>query len=124
MIVLDPRGAARAAVAASPTRPASAILLDQPDVRLVVFRIAPGQEVPPHRNASTVLLTVLEGEGVLSGADGEERVCRAGDAVAYAPNETHGMRATGRELLLLAVITPRPGEREAPAALDRASADR
>jgi hypothetical protein len=32
--------------------------------------------------------------------------------VAYAPGELHGMRATeGAELLLMATITPRPGER-------------
>jgi len=107
---LDPRTAARDAVSASPSRPATAILLDTPDARLVVFRIAPGQSVAPHRNASTVMLTVLDGEGILSGGDGE-RHCAAGDVVVYEPSETHGMRATHSELLLLATITPRPGER-------------
>jgi quercetin dioxygenase-like cupin family protein len=121
MIILAPRDAARTAVASSATKPATAVLLDQPDARLVVFRLAPGQQVPPHRNVSTVLLIVLEGEGVLSGADGEERVCGAGDTVAYAPNETHGMRAAGSELLLLAVITPRPGERQPLAAREGAT---
>jgi len=109
---LDPRAAARAAVATSSARPATAILLDTPDVRLVVFRIAPGQAVAPHRNASTVMLTVLEGEGLLSGGDGE-RQCTAGDVVVYEPSEMHGMRATDSALLLLATITPRPGERHA-----------
>ena len=128
MQALDPRGAARAAVAPSPSRPATATIHDSADARLVVFRLAPGQAVPPHRNASTVMLTVLEGEGVLSGGDGE-RACRAGEVVLYEPNEQHGMRATGGgELLLLAVITPRPGERHAPAspaaALGRADASR
>jgi quercetin dioxygenase-like cupin family protein len=110
MTTLDPRGAARAARAANDRRPATAIVHDTADARLVVFRLAPGQEVPPHSSASTVLLTVLEGAGVLSGAD-EERTCRTGDVVAYAPGELHGMRATEGELLLLATITPRPGER-------------
>jgi quercetin dioxygenase-like cupin family protein len=114
MIVLDPGAAAATAVAASPTRPATALLLDSPDARLVVFRLAPGQAVPPHRNASTVVLTVLGGEAVLSGAAGEEHVCRAGETVVYAPRETHGMRATDGELRLLAVIAPRPGERQPP----------
>jgi quercetin dioxygenase-like cupin family protein len=70
--------------------------------------------VPPHRNASTVMLTVLEGAGTLSGeADGApcERACAAGDLVLYEPNELHGMRAGDGELLLLATITPRPGGR-------------
>ena len=109
-----PREAARQAVAAHADRPATAILHDTPDARLVVFRLAPGQAVPPHRSASSVLLTVLEGTGVLSGEDGGvacERDCAAGDVVAYAPHELHGMRAGDGELLLLATITPRPGER-------------
>lgn len=111
---LDPRTAARDAVAAHPDRPATAVIHDAPDARLVVFRLAPGQAVPPHRSASTVLLTVLEGSGMLSGEGGggpSERVCAAGDTIAYEPNELHGMRADGRELLLLATITPSPGGR-------------
>jgi quercetin dioxygenase-like cupin family protein len=107
---LDPRAVARAAVSASPTRPATAVLHDTDDLRLVVFRIAPGQAVAVHTSPSTVMLTVLEGRGVLSGGDGE-RDCGAGDVVAYAPGERHGMRAGDVELLLLATITPRPGTR-------------
>ena len=113
MIALDPIAAARAAVGPA-GRPATAVVHDAPDVRLVVFRLAPGQAVPPHRNASSVLLTVLAGSGVLEGeADGVgvPRDCVAGDVVAYAPNELHAMRATSDELLLLAAITPRPGTR-------------
>ena len=110
MKTLDPRAAARAARAASDVRPATAIVHDVPDARLVVFRLAPGQAVAPHTSTSTVLLTVLAGSGTLSGAD-EERRCVAGDVVAYAPGELHGMRAHDEELLLLATITPRPGER-------------
>jgi quercetin dioxygenase-like cupin family protein len=114
MIALDPRGAARTAVAANPARPAMAILHDSPDARLVVFRLAPGQAVAPHRSASTVQLEVLEGTGVLSGErDGTsaDRACVAGDVVVYTPNELHGMRAGDGELLLLATITPRPDAR-------------
>jgi quercetin dioxygenase-like cupin family protein len=114
MIALDPRAAARAAVAPNPARPATATIHDSPDARLVVFRLAPGQAVAPHRNASTVQLEVLDGAGVLSGeSDGAptDRDCVAGDVVVYAPNELHAMRAGDRELLLLATITPRPGTR-------------
>jgi quercetin dioxygenase-like cupin family protein len=108
--VLDLRQAATEAVATSPTRPATAIVHDSPDARLVVFRIAPGQSVAPHRNASTVMLTAISGRGLTSG-DGEERQIAAGDVVTYEPNELHGMRAVDEELVLLATITPRPGTR-------------
>ena len=106
--------AARAAVAANPDRPATAILYDSNDARLVVFRLAPGQFVPPHRSTSTVSLLVLSGTGQLSGEDGGEPITRdvkAGDIVIYDPKELHGMIALDEELLLLATITPRPGAR-------------
>ncbi len=116
MITYDPRDTARQADAAAPGRPAMAMVADTTDVRLLVFRLEPGQAVPPHRNVSTVILTVLEGRGVLSGEDNGssmDRPCTAGDVVLYAPNELLGMRAEDSELLLLATITPRPGERQA-----------
>jgi len=110
MMQLDPLQAATTAVSASSARPATAVLFDSADARLVVFRIQPGQRVAPHHNPSTVTLTVLRGEGFISGRDGE-RLCRAGELVVFEPGETHGMRAEDAELMLLATITPRPGER-------------
>ena len=111
---LVPLDAARAAVAAHADRPATAILHDSPDLRLVVFRLAPGQAVPAHRSTSTVMLTVLSGRGSFAGegVDGpQERVCQPGDVVTYAPNELHDLRATDSEFVVLATITPRPGSR-------------
>ena len=110
MRTYDPRAAARDALAARPDRPATAMIHDTPDARLVVFRIAPGQAVPAHTNASTVVLHVLEGSGMVTGADGEHRV-EAGTVVTYEPREPHGMRAIKEELTLLAVIAPRPANR-------------
>ena len=110
MKVIDVRRAARDAVAANPTRPATAIAHDSADARLIVFRLSPGQSVAPHRNASTVTLTVISGSGLTSGADEEQKVA-TGDVVTYEPDEMHGMRAVDEELVLLATITPRPGTR-------------
>ena len=109
----DPLTAARLAVGNRPDRPATAIVHDSPDVRLIVFRLAPGQSVAPHRSTSSVQLTVLDGAGILTGESETggttDQVCTAGDVVVYVPNELHGMRAADEELLLLATITPRPG---------------
>jgi len=113
MKLLTPRRDAADAVAASANRPATAIVHDSPDVRLVVFRIAPGQSVSPHRSTSSVMLTVLAGGGVVSG-ESSEQVVQVGDTICYAPNELHGMRAPDTELHLLATITPRPGNRPTP----------
>lgn len=122
MKTIDALRAAAEAVATNPSRPATAIVHDVPDARLVVFRVAPGQAVAPHRNASTVTLTVLAGRGLASGAEGERPVAQ-GDVVAYEPNELHGMRAVDEEFVLLATITPRPGARVSTVhTIDRASA--
>jgi quercetin dioxygenase-like cupin family protein len=110
MIRYDPRELARTAVAAHPARPAMTLALDTADARLIVFRIAPGQAVPPHASSSTVILTVVSGTGTVSGAEGDLEVAE-GDVVAFGPREPHGMRATTTELVLLATIAPRPGER-------------
>jgi len=108
--LLEPAAAARAAVAAHADRPATALLHDAPDVRLVVFRIAPGQAVAVHTSASTVMLQVVSGAGMVTGAGGEREV-RAGQVVVYEPNEPHSMQARDEELVLLAAIAPRPGGR-------------
>ena len=110
MNVLDLHRAAGEAKAASASRPATAIVHDSPDARLVVFRLDPGQSVPPHRSASTVALAVISGRGFASGEVGERPIA-PGTTVVYAPNETHGMRAADEQLVLLATITPRPGDR-------------
>ena len=114
MKTLDIARFAREAVAATPNRPATAIVHDSPDARVVVFRMAPGQAVPPHRNASTVMLTVISGRGFIRGGDDERAVAPA-ETVVFDPNELHGMRAELEELVLLATITPRPGTRSVDA---------
>lgn len=108
MNVLDLLAAARAIPVQSGSRPATAMVVDTPDVRVLLFRLAPGQAVPPHSSPSTVMLTVLSGEGWILG-EGGERFCRTGEVIAYAPNERHGMRAVDSELILAATIAPRPG---------------
>jgi quercetin dioxygenase-like cupin family protein len=107
---IDVTASAAAAIAANPTRPASAVVLDSADARLVVFRIGAGQAVAPHVSPSSVVLLIAAGAGLVVGNEGE-RAVTAGDVVSYEPNERHGMRAEERELVVLAIIAPRPGER-------------
>ena len=110
MRVLSALTAGRQAVSAQPSRPATALMHDVPDARVVVFRIEAGQEVAPHTSTSTVLLAIIEGSGTVSGASGESTV-RAGDLVTYEVGELHGMKAGSERLVLVAIITPRPGAR-------------
>lgn len=110
MNVVSVPASAAEAVSGRSERPATAVLHDSPDARVVVFRIEPGQEVTPHTSTSTVLLSVVEGRGMVSGALGERAVI-AGDLVTYDVGELHGMRAMGERLVIAAVIAPRPGSR-------------
>jgi quercetin dioxygenase-like cupin family protein len=105
------RAAADAGATARADRPATAIVHDSPDARLVLFRIGPRQQVAPHTSPSTVVLTVLSGVGTVSGGEGEQAVA-PGAVIVYAPGELHGMRAAAdaaEPLVLLATIAPRPG---------------
>jgi quercetin dioxygenase-like cupin family protein len=104
MKVIDAITAARAAVSANPSRPAAATVQDAPGVRLVVLRIEPEQEVAPHVSEATVLLTVLDGTGIISGGEGEKIIAGPGSVVVFEPQELHGMRATGERFTLLATI--------------------
>jgi len=114
MKVVDVTRAAAEAVAAHAARPATGVIHDVADARLVVFRLAPGQVVAPHRSVSTVTLTVISGQGVVLGGD-EEQAVGPGHVAVFEPNELHGMRADTHPFVLLATITPRPGERLAAA---------
>ncbi|HEX6643946.1 MAG TPA: hypothetical protein VF037_04675 [Gemmatimonadales bacterium] len=110
MKLYEPAAIARDAVAANPTRPAMALAHDHDDGRLVIFRLAPGQAVPSHTSASSVFLSVAAGRGFIAGPAGEVPV-QAGTIAAFEPHELHGMRAEAEELIIAALITPRPGTR-------------
>ena len=67
-------------------------------------------KVAEHTSASNVFLSVVSGAGYVTGAEGE-RAVDAGEIIAIAPREPHGMRAGGEQLVIAAFITPRPGSR-------------
>lgn len=95
------------AVAPREDRPVTRLLHDEPNARVVCFQLLAGQSVKEHRSASTVLVQVLEGEGLFRGEDGERRLA-AGEAAVFAPGETHAIDAPDGPLRFLAVIAPGP----------------
>lgn len=101
MTVLDGLPAPRA------ERAASALLHDHADARVVGFTLQPGQTIPAHESASTVLVHVVAGSGTFRGADGATTLA-AGQAAVFAPGETHAIEAGDAPLRFLAVIAPRP----------------
>ena len=90
----------------SPDRPVSKLLYDSEAMRVVVFGLLPGQEIPPHTAPSRVVLHVVQGKGVFLTGSGEQPA-HAGAFVITEPNEPHGLKAA-EKTVLLAVIAPRP----------------
>lgn len=88
-------------------RPASMILHDEPNVRVVAFRLEPGQEIKPHRSTSTVLVQVVEGAGTFTGED-DSALLAPGEGAVYEPGELHSIRADVVPLRFLAFLTPSP----------------
>lgn len=88
-------------------RPASALLHDEANVRVVAFALEPGQVVPPHASASTVLVHVLRGGGRFLGA-ADEALLVPGESVVYGPAESHSIEAGPEGVHFLAIISPGP----------------
>jgi quercetin dioxygenase-like cupin family protein len=103
MIPLD-----TAAPPSRPDRPATRVLHDEPNLRVIAFHLLPGQIVPPHRSTSTVLVQVVTGRGRFIGEDAEATL-GTGESAVYRPGETHSIAALDEPLVFHAVIAPRPG---------------
>jgi len=103
MIALD-----TAAPPARPDRPSTRVLHDEANLRIIAFHLRPGQSVPPHHSASTVLVQVISGSGRFTG-DEAEATLRAGESAVYRPGETHSIEALDEPLVFHAVLAPRPG---------------
>lgn len=88
-------------------RPATRLLHDEPNARVVAFHLLPGQEVPAHHSPSTVLVHVVSGRGVFAGEDGSA-LLDAGGVAVFRPGESHAIRASDGPLHFVAVITPGP----------------
>jgi quercetin dioxygenase-like cupin family protein len=94
--------------AARADRPASELLHDEANSRIVAFHLLPGQRVPPHQSESTVVALVLAGSGRFQGAD-SAAVLAVGQCAVFAPGEMHAIDAGDEALRFLAIIAPRPG---------------
>lgn len=90
----------------SDEHPVAKIVYDSEAMRVVLFCLSEGQEIPIHVSTSEVLLQVLKGRGSLV-TDKEEVKAGPGTIVTYAREEPHGMKAV-EKMVILATIAPRP----------------
>lgn len=83
-------------------------LLERAQVRVMLIDLPAGQELPPHRPDSDLVLAVLDGMGqLLTGK--ELRPVRAGDLAVVKAGVPRGLRCLEGRLVALGVVTPPPG---------------
>ncbi|MCD4738607.1 MAG: cupin domain-containing protein [Anaerolineae bacterium] len=78
-----------------------------PNFAMRLIEIEPGAIFEMHQHPYEHEIYVLEGEGVVMGGDGEQRMA-PGVALLVLPDELHGYRNPGKETLKFICITPNP----------------
>ena len=87
-------------------QPKKELIFNSKNMRVVLFNIAAGQEVPLHTSESEVLMYLVEGKGCFTVGERLEPV-ESGSFVVCKENEPHGMKAD-MPMTVLAVISPSP----------------
>jgi quercetin dioxygenase-like cupin family protein len=84
----------------------SRTLLATPELRVVLFTFAAGQELTEHTSTARALIQVVSGEGEFSfGA--ETRMLKTGDLLHLPPKLTHAVKATVEMRMLLTLAPER-----------------
>ena len=90
-----------------PQRFVSKLIFDSERMRVVLFCLKAGQELTPHSAPSEVMFHCVEGAGkAIIGKDDIPLV--PGALVDCPPQVSHGLKAE-KDLVVLAIIAPRPG---------------
>lgn len=90
----------------SPDKYVTRILHDSERMRSILFCLLPGQKVEPHTTTSEVLFYLIQGKATF--ILGEERIdLEAGAYTLSKSNQPHGFEAK-EDLVVLAIIAPRP----------------
>lgn len=87
------------------------ILFKEPQASSFVLNFKPGQAVPPHQHAgSLVILQPLAGTGRLT-VEGDEQIIRPGDLVRVSGQATLSIACEGQEpLSVLVTLAPTPAD--------------
>ena len=83
----------------------SRTVLNNDDIRAVLFGFAEGQELSEHTSTRHALVQILTGECELT-LDGKPQHLKAGDLLYMAPNCPHALRATKQFSMLLTLCKP------------------
>lgn len=77
-----------------------------PAYTLRVFTVEPGGHTPYHHHPFEHMNYIIEGEGALVDAEGQQRPVRKGDFALVLPDEVHQYRntATDRPLVMICLV--------------------
>ena len=65
-----------------------------------------GHVIPLHDHYHVQMSYILKGSAKITLADGTEKLCKAGDAAAFAPNEAHSVITAEPDTVIMDVFTP------------------
>jgi quercetin dioxygenase-like cupin family protein len=85
----------------------SRTLLQAPDVRVMLFTFADGQELTPHTNTRRALVQILDGACEFLFAGKWQRLA-AGAFLHLPPNHPHAVRANDGPFSMLLTLTAEP----------------
>ena len=81
--------------------------------RALRFTLRPGQSVKQNNAThSPIYIVVLKGQGVFSGADGQEHQLGPNALIVFDAGETHAGRALDEELVFVSLLHGAPNWRE------------
>ncbi len=89
-----------------PDKPRKELIFNSKNMRVVLFNIDAGQNVPLHVSESEVLMYLVDGKGSFTVGERTDPV-EKGSFVVCKENEPHGMKAD-LSMTVLAVISPSP----------------
>ncbi len=85
----------------------SRIIAYTPEVMMMEWHfIDCGHVVPLHDHYHVQLSYIIKGSAKIILADGSEKLCKAGDAAAFAPNEAHSVITAEADTVIIDVFTP------------------
>ena len=65
-----------------------------------------GHVIPLHEHYHVQLSYIIQGSAKIILSDGSEKLCKAGDAVSFAPNEAHSVITAEDNTVILDVFNP------------------
>ncbi|MCR5089463.1 MAG: cupin domain-containing protein [Oscillospiraceae bacterium] len=85
----------------------SRILAYTPEIMMMEWQFFnDGHVIPLHDHYHVQMSYIIKGSATVILADGTEKLCRAGDAVAFAPNEAHSVITAEPDTVIMDVFNP------------------